>query len=90
VQPLYIELAEDPATPPQPIHLGFRLGVRALRTYLGVGVQSVQKVPVTWRNKISWLCHRQQAFSCKNKEFLPIPMPVDGKRARNRRLPSLH
>lgn len=34
MQPLYIDLAEDPLTPPQPIHLGFRLGTRALRGYL--------------------------------------------------------
>ncbi|MCU7810639.1 MAG: LLM class oxidoreductase [Candidatus Thiodiazotropha sp. (ex Notomyrtea botanica)] len=34
VQSLYIDLAEDPATPPQPIHLGFRLGINHLRIYL--------------------------------------------------------
>ncbi len=34
MQPLYVDLAEDPNAPPQPIHLGFRSGVRALRTYL--------------------------------------------------------
>ncbi|MEM9236455.1 MAG: LLM class oxidoreductase [Verrucomicrobiota bacterium] len=34
MEPLYIDLAEDPNTPPQPIHLGFRMGVRRLRDYL--------------------------------------------------------
>lgn len=34
MQSLYVDVAEDPSTPPQPIHLGFRLGVRPLRAYL--------------------------------------------------------
>ncbi|MEQ8357792.1 MAG: LLM class oxidoreductase [Kiloniellaceae bacterium] len=34
MQPLYVDLTEDPETPPQPIHLGFRLGARPLRAYL--------------------------------------------------------
>lgn len=34
MQPLYIDLDEDPETPPRPIHLGFRLGVEHLRAYL--------------------------------------------------------
>lgn len=34
MQPLYIDLAEDPSTPLIPIHLGFRLGVRALCDHL--------------------------------------------------------
>lgn len=34
VQSLYIDLAEDPGTPPQPIHLGFRMGTDPLREYL--------------------------------------------------------
>ena len=34
MQPLYIDLCVNPETPPQPIHLGFRLGVNPLRTYL--------------------------------------------------------
>ena len=34
MQPLYVDLAEDPATPPQPIPLGFRLGMHHLRAYL--------------------------------------------------------
>lgn len=34
MEPLYIDLADDPETSPQPIHLGFRLGVRHLRSYL--------------------------------------------------------
>lgn len=34
MQPLYIDLTEDPETLPQPIHLGLRLGMRHLRTYL--------------------------------------------------------
>ncbi|WP_299808446.1 LLM class oxidoreductase [uncultured Roseibium sp.] len=33
-QSLYIDLAEDPDARPQPIHLGFRSGIRALREYL--------------------------------------------------------
>ncbi|MEM8640069.1 MAG: LLM class oxidoreductase [Cyanobacteria bacterium P01_G01_bin.54] len=34
MQPLYIDLVTDPDAPPQPIHLGFRLGINALCTYL--------------------------------------------------------
>ncbi len=34
MEPLYIDLADDPETLPQPIHLGFRLGTRHLRDYL--------------------------------------------------------
>ena len=34
MQPLYVDLADDPETPPAPIHLGFRLGATALRSYL--------------------------------------------------------
>lgn len=34
VQSLYIDLADDPETPPQPIHLGFKLGINHLRVYL--------------------------------------------------------
>lgn len=34
MQPLYIDLTEDPKAPPQAIHLGFRLGMDQLRTYL--------------------------------------------------------
>ncbi|MEO0828240.1 MAG: LLM class oxidoreductase [Cyanobacteria bacterium J06642_9] len=34
MQPLYVDLTEDPDTQPQPIHLGFRLGVNHLRAYL--------------------------------------------------------
>lgn len=34
MQPLYVDLAEDPDHPPQPIHLGMRLGTRALLAYL--------------------------------------------------------
>jgi len=34
VQSLYVDLAKDPQTPPQPIHLGFRLGATHLRAYL--------------------------------------------------------
>jgi luciferase-type oxidoreductase len=34
MQPLYVDLAENPETPAQPIHLGFRLGMHALKTYL--------------------------------------------------------
>ena len=34
MQPLYIDLADAPDTPPQPIHLGFRLGIHSLRAYL--------------------------------------------------------
>ena len=42
MQPLYIDLAEDPDTPAQPIHLGFRSGVNALRNYL----QSLETIGV--------------------------------------------
>ena len=45
MQPLYVDLAENPETPPQPIHLGFRLGTRHLRAYLesleAIGVNHV-------------------------------------------------
>lgn len=34
MQPLYVDLDEDPDAPPQPIHLGLRLGVRALLAHL--------------------------------------------------------
>ncbi|MDJ0708014.1 MAG: LLM class oxidoreductase [Leptolyngbyaceae cyanobacterium MO_188.B28] len=34
MQPLYVDLTEAPDTQPQPIHLGFRLGVNPLRVYL--------------------------------------------------------
>jgi len=34
MQPLYVDLVEDPDARPEPIHLGFRLGARHLRTYL--------------------------------------------------------
>lgn len=34
MQPLYIDLTQDPDTRPTPIHLGFRLGVNPLRDYL--------------------------------------------------------
>ncbi|MCU7807390.1 MAG: LLM class oxidoreductase [Candidatus Thiodiazotropha sp. (ex Semelilucina semeliformis)] len=34
VQSLYIDLADDPDTPPQPIHLGYRLGTNHLRSHL--------------------------------------------------------
>ncbi|MEL7333436.1 MAG: LLM class oxidoreductase [Cyanobacteria bacterium J06560_2] len=34
MQPLYIDLTEDPDSPPKPIHLGFQLGENHLRAYL--------------------------------------------------------
>ncbi len=34
MQPLYVDLAEDPQAPAQPIHLGLRLGSRQLRSHL--------------------------------------------------------
>ena len=42
MQPLYIDLAEDPKSSPQAIHLGFRSGVDCLRTYL----QTLEKIGV--------------------------------------------
>ena len=42
VQSLYVDLVEDPETPPQPIHLGFRLGASHLRAYL----ESLQAIGV--------------------------------------------
>lgn len=42
MQPLYIDLTDNPGTQPQPIHLGFRLGVRHLRAYL----KSLQEIGV--------------------------------------------
>ena len=45
MEPLYLDLAEDPDAPPQPIHLGLRLGVNGLRKYLqsreAIGVNHV-------------------------------------------------
>ncbi|MEM9380662.1 MAG: LLM class oxidoreductase [Planctomycetota bacterium] len=34
MQPLYVDLTDDPDAPPQPIHLGLRLGVRPLIDHL--------------------------------------------------------
>jgi luciferase-type oxidoreductase len=34
MEPLYVDLTRDPDTPPQPIHLGLRLGAHHLRSYL--------------------------------------------------------
>ena len=34
LQPLYIDLADDPKAKPQPIHLGFRLGTEHLFNHL--------------------------------------------------------
>ncbi len=34
MEPLYVDLTDDPEARPQPIHLGFRLGARYLRAYL--------------------------------------------------------
>ncbi len=34
MQPLYVDLVEDPQAPPRPIHLGLRLGSRQLRSHL--------------------------------------------------------
>lgn len=34
MEPLYVDLAADPDTPPQPIHLGLRLGANQLKRYL--------------------------------------------------------
>ena len=43
--PLYIDLSPDPDAAPEPIHLGLRVGVRALRHYLetleAIGVNHV-------------------------------------------------
>ncbi|XPF95432.1 LLM class oxidoreductase [Colwellia sp. RE-S-Sl-9] len=45
MQPLYLDLADDPDFPPTPIHLGFRIGTRHLITYLtsleNIGVNHV-------------------------------------------------
>ncbi|MEM8933569.1 MAG: LLM class oxidoreductase [Acidobacteriota bacterium] len=45
MQPLYADLADDPDSPPRPIHLGLRLGSRHLRAYLrsleAIGVHHV-------------------------------------------------
>lgn len=45
MQSLYVDLLDDPDAPPQPIHLGFRSGVRHLRAYLAaleaIGVNHV-------------------------------------------------
>ena len=45
MEPLYVDLADDPDAPPQPIHLGLRLGTNHLRHYLqtrqAIGVNHV-------------------------------------------------
>ncbi|ASP33904.1 LLM class oxidoreductase [Labrenzia sp. VG12] len=45
MQPLYVDLAPEPDAPPRPIHLGFRLGVEHLKSYLAalqeIGVNHV-------------------------------------------------
>ena len=45
MEPLYVDLTENPDTPPQPIHLGLRLGAHYLRDYLlsrqAIGVNHV-------------------------------------------------
>ncbi len=45
MQPLYVDLLEDPAAPAQPIHLGFRTGIANLRSHLqtleSIGVNHV-------------------------------------------------
>lgn len=45
MQPLYVDLSDDPKAPPRPIHLGFHLGTASLRTYLksleAIGVNHV-------------------------------------------------
>ena len=45
MEPLYIDLTDDPDTPPQPIHLGLRLGAKYLNDYLAarqeIGVNHV-------------------------------------------------
>lgn len=45
MQSLYIDLVDDADTPAQPIHLGFRSGINALRDYLkslqGIGINHV-------------------------------------------------
>ncbi len=42
VQSLYVDLVDDPDASPQPIHLGFRLGVNHLRAYL----KSLQEIGI--------------------------------------------
>ncbi len=45
MEPLYIDLDDDPDAPPRPLHLGLRLGMTALRAYLttraAIGVNHV-------------------------------------------------
>ena len=45
MEPLYLDLAEDPEEPASPIHLGFRMGIKALGDYLesrqAIGVNHV-------------------------------------------------
>ncbi|ESA33659.1 hypothetical protein N836_21040 [Leptolyngbya sp. Heron Island J] len=42
MQPLYIDLTKNPEASPHPIHLGFRLGVNSLLTYL----QSLEQIGI--------------------------------------------
>lgn len=63
VQSLYIDLAEDPDTPAQPIHLGFRSGINHLRAYL----DSLQKIGV---NHVALNLRFNQADTEKTMERL--------------------
>ena len=55
MQPLHIDLVEDDEAPPEPIHLGFRSGVRALKKHLNFLEQTgVNHVALNLRfNKIA-------------------------------------
>jgi len=62
LQPLYVDLSEDPDTPPTPLHLGFRSGSRPLRAYLhqleAIGVHHVALNLRFQRGDIETTLHR--------------------------------
>ena len=50
MQPLYIDLVEDPNVVPEPIHLGFRLNMDILRGYLkAIEVAGINHVALNLR-----------------------------------------
>ncbi|MEM9533850.1 MAG: LLM class oxidoreductase [Pseudomonadota bacterium] len=69
LEPLYIDLVADRAAPPQPIHLGLRLGVDALRDYLKARARiGVNHVALNLRfNSAS----AEQTLSTLAEEILP-------------------
>ena len=70
VQSLYIDLVDDPDTAPQPIHLGFRVGVNHLHTYL----KSLQEIGI---NHVALNLRFNQADIEKTLKFLADELMSD-------------